>query len=445
MMGRWLVGLVAFVASAAPAGACVGDCDLDGRVSVGDLVSAVNVALGVDPLASCVLLDDDGDAAAEVFELVAAVGGVIDGCRAPFSGRYEGEVSIDGETAAATFTVMADGRASGTILLPAEPAPGGGAGASGFEVLASGGVDLETGAFSISGFFIVNGERIDVSLSGTLPIAGGPFSLTLQIGSQTYSGTFGFVEPTPTPTRTPTPPPAAATVLVGQANLPFDPEVVEIDPGETVLWRWTAGPHSVRSAFPGSPGVPNCNPNGLFDSGIKSAGTFSFTFTAAGTYEYHCAVPGHCENFESGIVIVRGSPTPTPTRTPTPTATVPTPTPTPTLEIVNGVSAQLLGTFTGTLRNQFGEFREFPARFELRSEAFEQVRLTDLEGVLFGVGVQAVLNAETPARIVFADPDPSNGRTLTLEVAGAGRLTGTFVVQMGPSAFTSTLDLTRQS
>jgi hypothetical protein len=34
---------------------------------------------------------------------------------------------------------------------------------------------------------------------------------------------------------------------------------------------------------------------------------------------------------------------------------------------------------------------------------------------------------------------------LTLEVAGAGRLTGTFVVQMGPSAFTSTLDVTRQS
>jgi plastocyanin len=441
MIVRWLVCLVAGVlAAASPVSACIGDCDLDGRTSVGEVVRGVNVALGAVPVASCALLDDDADDAIGVDELVAAVGSVIEGCRAPFTGRYDGEIQIGDDTVPITFTVMADGQASGTVLLPGELGDAGGAGTAPFGVNIAGGVDLETGAFSITGFYTdTNGERVDVVISGTLPIGGGSFSVDVRVGGVSYPNTFGLVEPTPTPTRTATPPPAAATILVGQTNLPFDPELVEINPGDTVQWRWTAGPHSVRAALPGSPGVPHCNPSGLFDSGTKSAGTFSFTFTAAGTYEYHCAVPGHCESFESGIVIVRDTPSPTPTRTPTATPTVPTPTVTPTPEIVNGVSAQLLGNFAGTFRTQSGV--EFDARLEIRSEAFEQVRVTDLDGVLFGVGSQFVMNAETPTRVVFSDLD----RDLTLEVAGAGRVTGVFVVSMGPGMMlTSTLYLTRQ-
>ena len=65
-------------------GACTGDCDASGVVTIDELVTGVNVALGVLPVATCPGFDRSGDGAVGIAELIAAVGDALHGCpRAP--------------------------------------------------------------------------------------------------------------------------------------------------------------------------------------------------------------------------------------------------------------------------------------------------------------------------------------------------------------------------
>jgi len=122
--------------------------------------------------------------------------------------------------------------------------------------------------------------------------------------------------------------PATAAVTVGDIffqsghNGSRNPAVDTVAVNGTVTWTWGPGeslPHSVQSL--GSPGFTS--------SGIQTGAgsSYSFTFAAAGTYHYNCAVHG---NLMTGTIVVMaataGTPSPTPTPTPTP---APTPTPTP--------------------------------------------------------------------------------------------------------------------
>jgi hypothetical protein len=66
-----------------PPTACRGDCDGDGAVTVDDLVTAVNIALGVVPFAACEAADGDGDEQITIDEIVAAVNRAQEGCTVP--------------------------------------------------------------------------------------------------------------------------------------------------------------------------------------------------------------------------------------------------------------------------------------------------------------------------------------------------------------------------
>jgi len=61
-------------------------------------------------------------------------------------------------------------------------------------------------------------------------------------------------------------------------NMAFNPSTITVAVNTTIKWtNKDAVIHTVTSD------------NGLFDSGnISSGGTYSFTFTASGTYKYHC-------------------------------------------------------------------------------------------------------------------------------------------------------------
>jgi len=92
---------------------------------------------------------------------------------------------------------------------------------------------------------------------------------------------------TPMPMMTPTPA-AAHMVNVGQGgNRFFDVQsgttTTTIHVGDTVTWTWVAGPHSTTSGM-------CCTTDGMWDSGVKSSGTFSHTFSSAGTFPYFCMV-----------------------------------------------------------------------------------------------------------------------------------------------------------
>ncbi len=76
----------------------------------------------------------------------------------------------------------------------------------------------------------------------------------------------------------------AATVVVdvGGAEDKFIPDSVNINVGDTVMWVWQSDGHSVTEGGFG-------NPSPDFDSGvIDTPNTFSHTFTAPGTVDYHC-------------------------------------------------------------------------------------------------------------------------------------------------------------
>ncbi len=59
---------------------CVGDCGGDGTVTVGDLLTMVNVALGNTPVSTCRVGDPNGDGQIVVNEIVMSVENALDGC-----------------------------------------------------------------------------------------------------------------------------------------------------------------------------------------------------------------------------------------------------------------------------------------------------------------------------------------------------------------------------
>jgi len=85
---------------------------------------------------------------------------------------------------------------------------------------------------------------------------------------------------TPTPTAAPTTAPAANGNSVTIANFAFSPATLTVKVGTKVTWTNNdSATHTVTAL------------QGAFDSGDLPTGqSFSFTFTKAGTYNYHCAI-----------------------------------------------------------------------------------------------------------------------------------------------------------
>ena len=63
-----------------PTVACTGDCDGSGDVTISEIITMVNIALGSGPLSDCTAGDVDGNGAIEVNEIVAAVNSALNGC-----------------------------------------------------------------------------------------------------------------------------------------------------------------------------------------------------------------------------------------------------------------------------------------------------------------------------------------------------------------------------
>src|SRR5579862_3564310 len=61
---------------------CPGDCNGDGTVTISELISAVNIALGTVGGDVCPNADRDGDGSVSINELVTAVGDALNGCPA---------------------------------------------------------------------------------------------------------------------------------------------------------------------------------------------------------------------------------------------------------------------------------------------------------------------------------------------------------------------------
>lgn len=95
---------------------------------------------------------------------------------------------------------------------------------------------------------------------------------------------------------------ATNVVNVG-ADQTFNPASVNVPAGTTVTWQW---PSSCSDGYGGYYTCPTHSV--VFDDGsniqspTQSSGTFTRTFSAAGTYKYHCAIHG---SSMSGQVVVQ--------------------------------------------------------------------------------------------------------------------------------------------
>ena len=90
---------------------------------------------------------------------------------------------------------------------------------------------------------------------------------------------------------------------VNLADQSFNPASVTVPVGTTVTWAWP------NTCSDGYGGYYTCPMHGVvFDDGsniqspTQSTGTFTRTFSAAGTYKYHCAIHG---SSMSGQVVVQ--------------------------------------------------------------------------------------------------------------------------------------------
>lgn len=86
--------------------------------------------------------------------------------------------------------------------------------------------------------------------------------------------------------------PKGAMVIKAQ-HLQFTPAVVTVKVGQPVVWVFDDQdvPHDVRSI-----------PTGPLRSGVETSGTYEYTFTAPGTYNYECTI--HVMDDMTGKVIV---------------------------------------------------------------------------------------------------------------------------------------------
>jgi hypothetical protein len=59
---------------------CVGDCAGDGQVTIDDLLTGVNIALGNLPVSECPAFDPSGDGQVTISDLVTGVNNALNGC-----------------------------------------------------------------------------------------------------------------------------------------------------------------------------------------------------------------------------------------------------------------------------------------------------------------------------------------------------------------------------
>lgn len=424
--------------------ACPGDCNGDGWVTVDELTLAVDIHRDGARAGVCVGLDVDGGGVS-TGEIVDAVGNALTGC--PYVGQFYAMADLGGgKIGTVEISVSADGNASGTLTIAG--GEGGGSGAVTLPMFSiSGSVNLDTGAFSLSGSIDDGlGHVVPFSIGGTLPLPlGGGGTVSFHVGNDSFDGSiFPGPPPAPTPTPTATRTPGGGTVHVievgGSGGTVFFPEFIAINLGDTIEWHWTSGPHSVVASAHNGVGMATCDPSGALASDVMSSGTFSHTFDVAGDFDYHCGVPGHCEDFESAIIQVIG---PTATTTPTPTKTPAPPTPTVTPATIDGVSIDMIGTFSGTATAQSTGFM-FNAKVRIDAGS-GSVTATDLDGTVFFFLGSLTMTVIDPTHLSYHRVDPSPEVMLTLNLTSPGHVDGVFnvIIPFMPSTPVN-LSLTRE-
>jgi len=113
--------------SPGPPPSCAGDCNHDGAVTITELVSMVNIALGTANVSACTAGDANGDGAITINEIITAVNHALDGCPAPVvCGGIAGLPCPTGEVCDRRDPTCAVADLAGTCVPGPSPCPSGG-------------------------------------------------------------------------------------------------------------------------------------------------------------------------------------------------------------------------------------------------------------------------------------------------------------------------------
>jgi YVTN family beta-propeller protein len=83
---------------------CAGDCDGGGRVTITELINAVNIALGSQALSACPAADADGNGSVDIADLIKAVSAALTDCATPLPVTPPTATATATDTAHATPT-----------------------------------------------------------------------------------------------------------------------------------------------------------------------------------------------------------------------------------------------------------------------------------------------------------------------------------------------------
>jgi len=99
--------------------------------------------------------------------------------------------------------------------------------------------------------------------------------------------------------------PQAASHTVQVGNVYFSPASLTIQQGDDVKWVWIGGTHSSTSGSCTGGGYGTCNPDGKWDSGLMSSGSFDHVFSSVETDPYFCMV--HLSAMTGKITVIAAS------------------------------------------------------------------------------------------------------------------------------------------
>ena len=265
-----LVGLVGFALQPAEGQVCVADCNTDGEVTVNELVTMVNVALGTVDVSGCTVGDANHDATISINEIITGVNNALNGCGISptatptpgSSGSYVGDYSgtATGGAIGVRFHVGADGSASGFLDFLGSGAAAvrgeGGAADVLFSTAVNGTANLATGTYQLNG----SNAGTPFQISGQLPTGAIPGTFSVSLFGMIYSGALmGGMAPTPGPTRTPTSTPGCATAdlqmtfSMVSANFNGDPSPFVVEKMNTAIEQpapdYIAGLHETYNSL----------------------------------------------------------------------------------------------------------------------------------------------------------------------------------------------------
>ena len=219
--------------------ACHGDCGSDGAVTVDEIITGVNVALGTSVIGQCKAMDASGEGEVTVDELVGAVRNALSGCpMGGLAGPYSASVSFDAShNGIINLEADANGGVTGSLVIVSPHANSrlqqqfsSGFPVNGVPVNVSGSYD-SAGGFEVEGSFVDgNDQTVPVVISGTLPGLTGQAPINIYVGSDTFSAT-ASAGMTPIPSVTP-----------GTTPTPIGHPIVYAAPGEGTLFNdiWVA-------------------------------------------------------------------------------------------------------------------------------------------------------------------------------------------------------------